>query len=333
VFVARDEELGRTVAVKQLNEGYADNASLRARFVLEAEITGNLEHPGVVPVYSMGSYADGRPYYAMRFIQGDTLRDAIRRHDFEGTRLNVRERSLHLRSLLIRFVEVCNTIAYAHSRGVLHRDIKPHNVILGRYGETLIIDWGLAKVAGQTEPKADSEERMLEPRSASGADVTHPGSALGSPAYMSPEQAAGDLERLGPTTDIYSLGATLYDILTGHAPQTGRELHEILGRVQRGEFPHPRQVKRDVPRALEAVCLKAMALDPADRYRTVSDLARDIERWLADEPVSAWQEPRLSRIRRWMLRHQTLFVASVVTLAMALAFEIALLTIMARLTR
>src|SRR5262245_45869371 len=188
VFVALDTELHREVALKQILDSHADDESSRHRFLVEAEITGGLEHPGIVPVYGLGAYRDGRPYYAMRFVRGDSLKAAIERfHADEGLKGDPGRRSLELRKLLRRFLDVCNAVGYARSRGVLHRDIKPGNVIVGRHGETLVVDWGLAKATGRSEPS--SGERTLAPSSASGGAETLPGSALGSPAYMSPEQA------------------------------------------------------------------------------------------------------------------------------------------------
>ena len=198
VFVALDTELHREVALKQILDRHADDPTSRQRFLLEAEITGGLEHPGIVPVYGLGTYGDGRPYYAMRFIRGDSLKEAIEHfHADEALKHDPGRRSLELRKLLRRFLDVCNAIDYAHSRGVLHRDIKPGNIIVGKHGETLVVDWGLAKAIGQVRRRAP-EERTLVPSSASGSAETLPGSALGTPAYMSPEQARGDLERLGP---------------------------------------------------------------------------------------------------------------------------------------
>ena len=197
VFVALDIELHREVALKQILDCHADDAVSRHRFVLEAEVTGGLEHPGVVPVYGLGTYGDGRPFYAMRLVRGDSLKGVIERfHDDESVKHDAGKQSLELRKLLRRFLDVCNAIDYAHSRGVLHRDIKPSNVIVGEHGETLVVDWGLAKVTGKSDPS--SGERTLLPGSARGVSETLPGSALGTPAYMSPEQAAGDLEHLGP---------------------------------------------------------------------------------------------------------------------------------------
>jgi serine/threonine-protein kinase len=306
VFVALDSELNREVALKQMLDSHADDPVSRHRFLLEAEITGGLEHPGIVPVYGVGTYGDGRPYYAMRFIRGDSLKEAIDRfHKDESLQNDPSHRSLWLRELLGRFLDVCNAIDYAHSRGVLHRDIKPGNIIVGKHGETLIVDWGLAKASGKSESVTGSDERTLTPSSASGSTETLPGSALGTPSYMSPEQASGDLDRLGPSSDVYSLGATLYCLLTGKPPFEGADLGAIVRKVQQGGFPPPRQSDPAIDRALEAVCQKAMRLQPELRYASVRELARDIEHWLADEPVAAYPESRLERLGRWLRQHRT----------------------------
>src|SRR5262249_46419397 len=201
--------------------------------------------------------------------------------------------------------DVCNALDYAHSRGVLHRDIKPGNIIVGKHGETLVVDWGLAKPLGRIEPGSDVGERTLRPSSASGSAETLPGSALGTPAYMSPEQARGDLDALGPRSDVYSLGGTLYCLLTGKPPQEGDDIGEVLREVQRGEFTPPRRLDPSIDTALEAVCLKAMALKPEDRYANCRALAEDIERWMADESVTAWREPWARTLVRWLTRHRT----------------------------
>jgi serine/threonine-protein kinase len=332
VFVALDAELQREVALKQILDSHADDPFSRQRFLLEAEITGGLEHPGVVPVYGLGAYPDGRPYYAMRFIRGDSLKEAIDRfHQRTSTRSHsplggegrgegaaaaAGSRDLELRKLLRRFLDVCNAIDYAHSRGILHRDIKPANVIVGKHGETLVVDWGLAKAIGRSDPT--SGERTLVPSSASGSAETLPGSAMGTPAYMSPEQAEGDLARLGPRTDVYSLGATLYYLLTGNPPLDG-DVADVLRAVQKGDFPPPRAVDPTIDRALDAISLKAMAMKPDDRYPTAKALAEDVERWMADEPVTAWREPFPRRMRRWARRNRTVVATAAAAVLVALA--------------
>jgi len=348
VYVARDSELRREVALKEIQERHAQSGENRARFLLEAEVTGGLEHPGIVPVYGMGAYADGRPYYAMRFIRGESLKDAIAHfhkpssaHEGAGSEETVSldsvpdekgregaflkqtrvgktgaafrmegERLIAFRKLLGRFLDVCQAVAYAHSRGILHRDLKPGNIMLGKFGETLVVDWGLAKRMESTRtdvsPKDSaapsvSSEAPLSP--STGAE-TLAGTTVGTPAYMSPEQAAGKLELLGPESDVYSLGATLYHLMTGRAPFREPDVAACLRNVIRGEFPSPRMVSPSIPLPLEAICLKSMASQGADRYASPKDLADDIEHWLADEPVAAWREPWTVKTRRWMRRRR-----------------------------
>jgi serine/threonine protein kinase/formylglycine-generating enzyme required for sulfatase activity len=305
VHVAYDTELNREVALKEIQQRFADDPVSRSRFEREAEVTGRLEHPGVVPVHSFGHDDDGRPYYVMRLIQGETFGDAIARYHkhtlAEGATPG--ERSLALRHLLRRFVDVCNVIAYAHRNGVIHRDIKPANIMLGPYGETLVVDWGLAKGVGKADTSAKSDTPMdLSSRPDEG--MTLPGSAPGTPAYMSPEQVRG--YALGPASDVYSLGATLYHLLTGKPPSPVPENARELARGRAVSFSPPRQVYLDCPRGLEAICLKAMAEDPTERYASSRSLADDVERWLADEPVTAVYESIVARSARWARRHRTL---------------------------
>ena len=317
VFVALDVELNREVALKEILEPHADNPIHRAKFLVEAEITGGLEHPGIVPVYGLGHYDNGRPYYAMRFVKGDNLKQAIARfHADETLRANPGPRSLALHKLLRRFTDVCNAIEYAHSRGVLHRDIKPGNVIVGSHGETLVVDWGLAKAKVRDSPNQTAVERTLIPLSASGSAETRSGQVLGTPAYMSPEQASGDLDRLGPRSDVYSLGATLYNLLTGKNPFEG-DVASVLRDVVEGRFTRPRAIDPTIDPAVEALCLKAMARRPEDRYAGPKALAEDLDRWSADEPVLAYAEPWARRARRWATRNRTAVTSAAVALVVA----------------
>lgn len=335
VFLAEDEELHRPVALKQIQSRHADNPSSRSRFLIEAEVTARLEHPGIVPVYALGDDAEGRPYYAMRFVHGDTLQEAIRDFFAKGPDFS----SLEFRKLLSRFLAVCQAIDYAHSQGVVHRDLKPQNVMLGQYGETLVVDWGLAKTLNQSgaggsaenaetkKTNGEQDSPPLEPplplRDLADSDRTRMGDALGTPAYMSPEQAQGRVDLIGPATDVFGLGATLYSLLTGRPPIEGKQQELLLSRAARGEFAPLRQLQPGVPKPLDAVCCKAMVLDPAGRYPTARALAEDVERWLADEPVTAHPESRLERTWRWFRRRRAWTIAAAAALLLTTAVSLA----------
>jgi serine/threonine protein kinase len=309
VLLYRDESTDRDVALKRIKTRGAADPTRRTRFLVEARITARLEHPGIVPVYCHGQHEDGRPFYVMRFVDGETLEEAIARFHRVGPDSPApHERMFELRRLLGRFLDVCNAMAFAHDRNVLHRDLKPKNIMLGRYGETLIVDWGLAKVIGTS---SSPEREAPQPPSADDSVETEPGLAMGTPAFMSPEQAAGRSDEVGPASDIYGLGATLYCLLTGRRPFAGQSREELLDKVGRGDFPPPHAVNRLIDRALGAICCKAMSLRPADRYATARLLAGDIEHWLADEPVSALPETLPRRLGRWARRHRTAVAAAV----------------------
>jgi eukaryotic-like serine/threonine-protein kinase len=301
VFLALDPQLDRQVALKELRAHLAYDPHSQSRFLLEARLTGGLQHPGIVPVYGLGRYADGRPYYAMRFIEGETLKQAIDRfHAPESAPRETREREISFRRLLRSLIDACNAVAYAHSRGVVHRDLKPENIMLGRFGETLVVDWGIAKSQAEGDTGAGQAGSMAEPDDL--PFLTRPGSAIGTPQYMSPEQASGDLERIGPASDVYGLGATLYCLLVGHGPFAGGELADVLTRVRRGIFPAPRRLRRSIDPALEAICLKAMALEPAERHASPLALAEEIEAFLVDVRYRGEQQQALGDARRALAR-------------------------------
>ena len=269
VSVALDTELDRSIALKEIRDTAAHDSAYRARFLAEAEITGKLEHPGIIPIYGLGTYADGRPFYAMRLIRGDktgSLMDAIERFYKEP---NPSARVVEFRSLLGRFLDVCNAVSAAcpHSKGVLHRDLKPDNILLGPYGETLVVDWGLAKAAGKADPAstADGDQVQLN-LSGSELSPTLSGGAMGTPEYAPPEQMIGDLSNVGPRSDVYGLGAVLYCLMTGQAPfsRKGIDLGKLIKKIENGEFPPPRQVRPEADKPLEAICLKSMCRKPAD---------------------------------------------------------------------
>ncbi|MFO0960788.1 MAG: serine/threonine-protein kinase [Isosphaeraceae bacterium] len=266
VYVARDEELGRDVALKEIQDKMAGERQVRSRFVVEAEIAGGLQHPNIVPIYSLGTYDDGKPFYAMRFVEGASLRDTVEKYHREHPKPDPSTKEF--RELLARFLDVCNAVAFAHSKGVLHRDLKPHNIMIGHYGEALIIDWGLAKATGKSDQQSAGgrDEATLVPPSGSGLDPTQ--GPIGTPSYMSPEQARGENDKFGNATDVYALGAILYHLLTGSPPVSGGGPREVLDRAARGEIALPRLRNPNVPRSLEAVCMKALAKEPGDRYAT-----------------------------------------------------------------
>lgn len=311
VFVGHDLELGREVLLKQLPERRADEPRYRAAFLKEVRAGAGLEHPNIAPVYDVGQHADGRLFQVMRLIPGGTFQQAIRAHHASRAAATEAERLLRFRELLGHFIDACQAIEYAHSRGVLHRDIKPNNIMLGSFGETQVIDWGLARVAGD-DPSASpgSDVRPVSDDVVGGAsEATRHGEFKGTAAFASPEQAAGEVERIDARSDVYSLGATLYTLLTGQAPFPGGS-PGWKDDVRQGRFLRPRQVRGDVPPPLESICLKAMARAPLDRYAQARDLAADVERWLADEPVLAHRDPILVRLRRWGRRHRAAVAAA-----------------------
>jgi cytochrome c-type biogenesis protein CcmH/NrfG len=297
VWLAEDAEIGRQVALKRLRpkrEGQKD------RFLVEAQVTGQLEHPGIVSVHDLGLDENGRPFYVMSFVHGRTLRAAIEEHHAGGGAGEARE--VEFARLLEVFVKMCQAVAYAHHRGVIHRDLKPDNVMLGPFGEALVLDWGMAKVLSQPDPPSGAPP--VQPTYSSGSAETQDGIIMGSPAYMAPEAAEGRAADANARTDVYLLGATLYHLLTGRPPREGRSHEEVVELAKTMPPPSPRRLKPDVPRALEAICLKAMAHRVSDRYASAADLARDMECYLAGAPVSAYREPALARTLRWCKRHR-----------------------------
>jgi serine/threonine-protein kinase len=314
VWLARDSSLGREVALKELRPDRAD-PGFWDRFVREAQVTGQLEHPGIVPVYEVSRRpSDNQPFYTMRFVRGRTLSDAIAA--YHERRKRGQAGRLELRELLGAFVQVCQALAYAHSRGVLHRDLKPHNVALGDFGEVMVLDWGLAKVSAETEPAGEgrvAQTVVLDTEQ----DATQAGEALGTPQYMAPEQADGRPDLMNVRTDVYGLGAILYHLLTGEPPFDGDQTPRILDRVRHDAPRRPRELAPEAPRPLEAVCLKALAKRREDRYPTAKALADDVQRYLADEPVSAYRDPFTVRLTRWGRRHRTTVTAGTALLLTA----------------
>ena len=332
IYIADDSDLSREVALKFIRARHRNRRDSMEQFRLEAEITARLDHPGIVPVYSTGKTPDGRHCYAMRFIQGDTLESTITdihsRGGTEHSSLFSAVNSVELRQLIAKFITVCQTIAYAHNRGILHRDIKPDNIMLGRFGETLVVDWGLALAINRDDTARASGEETLMPAGGSGSSSGSTGGAVGTPAYMSPEQAAG-LPKLTPSADIFSLGATLYKLLTGQAPYRGDSARETLARAQAATWVPPQTIKEEIPAGLDAICRKALSASREQRYQTALDFADDLENWLADEPIQAMPENTLQRAGRWMRKHRgaaqwiiTIILLTLVSLAIVVTTDV-----------
>ena len=337
VWVARDGSLGRQIALKELRPDSMDNSAICSRFLYEARITAQLEHPGIVPVYELGGGAV--PFYTMRFVRGRTLGEATR--SFHKGRKAGTADSIGLVKLLSAFLGVCHAVAYAHSRGVIHRDLKGQNVVLGDFGEVIVLDWGIAKqirpgtmvpsmTGGETVgsfapsgPDGESNGELAQentvlsneilPTSSSESDGAKPprfdsgagpertmyGQLLGTPGFMAPEQASGLLDQVDQRTDVYGLGAVLYEILTGTPPFKGKRTMEILKRVREQPPSRPQELNPTLDKALQAVCLKALSKRKEERYATATELAQDIERYLADEPVQACPDPLTRKALRW----------------------------------
>ena len=235
VWLARDVDLNRHVAIKTLKEKFGRNQDAVARLLREAQITGQLEHPNVIRVYELATgSSDQRPYFSMQLVRGKrTLRAVIQ--EYHAACLEGAENPLEFRRLLDAFVAICQALGYAHSRGVLHRDLKPHNVMIGRYGEAIVIDWGLAKFEAEIEPNLTVSQIVIT--EAGHVEETKSGQVLGTPGYMPPEQAAGQLDQVDVRSDIYGLGAILFDILTGHSPHHDKRGKGMLDLIK--EQPSP----------------------------------------------------------------------------------------------
>jgi len=314
VLLVHDAHLGRDIAMKELlpNVSHSgETVSLAAaspvrlsvplinRFLQEARITGQLEHPSIVPVYELGNRRNGQLYYTMKLVRGETLHRAIQNASDPSERL----------TLLPHFVDLCQAIAYAHSRGVLHRDIKPANVMVGEFGETVVLDWGLAKGRDQRDVHQEGFSDAMNALNTGGdaalADTEY-GQIVGTPAYMPPEQARGELDCVDERSDVYALGAVLYEILTGHTPHTGNTKMEILKRVLEG---HPEPVHLLAPKAppeIVAICEKALQTDPKRRYQSAKELAEEVQRFLSGAVVRAYEYTPYQIIHRYYHRHRAL---------------------------
>jgi eukaryotic-like serine/threonine-protein kinase len=288
VHFALDHSLRREVAIKTLTDREDADSPWSRRFLAEARIAGKLQHPGVPPVFDLGRTDDGRPFLAMKLITGTTLRGKLRQAkvDKDWT------------PLIRDFEQICWTMAYVHEQGVIHRDLKPDNIMIGDFGEVQVIDWGLAKYLDGRE----DEQLGSTTNSESPGNLTHRGDLLGTPTYMAPEQARCETKQVSTRSDVYSLGAMLYEILTGKPPYLGKTTTEIVKLVLEGPPKLPHLLNASVPKALEAICLKAMSRDAQQRYKNAKELAEDVQSWLNDEPIKACPETRVAKALRMVRR-------------------------------
>jgi len=278
VYLAEDRELNRLVAIKVLNTPEATD-DLRKRMIREAQIIARLEHPGIVPVHDVGTLPDGRVFYAMKFVRGSRL------DEYAAQNSSLRDR-------LRKFQAACDAVAFAHAHGVIHRDLKPQNIMIGSFGEVLVLDWGVAKI----KPQMNADERRSDLRSSAFIrGNTSDGTIIGTQHYMSPEQARGEIDQLDERADVYSLGAVLSFLLKDQAR---------------------------VSKAAEAICLKATAREKDDRYASASELSLDIGRLLDAEPVSAYRESAIERVSRWVSKNRFLVLLILAYLLMRIFFAL-----------
>jgi serine/threonine protein kinase len=276
------------------------SSTLEARFLREALITARLQHPSIVPVYQAGRWPTGEPFYAMKLLSGDSFKGVVEQR-----------RSLEQRlGLLPHMIAVAEAIAYAHSEGFIHRDLKPSNVLIGRFGETLVVDWGLAKELKVSSHPTDTSLEELPRRD---GDQTLQGTVLGTPAYMPPEQAQAAI--VDERADVYALGALIYFMLAGVPPYSGDSAAEIVSQVLAGPPPPLARRQPDAPSDLQAIVQKAMARQPDQRYRHAGELAEDLKRFQTGQLVGAHQYSSLSLIKRWLGRNRALVLTAGLLLA------------------
>jgi WD40 repeat protein len=307
ILDGKDLEIRRELAIKVMRDGVASAPGQLARFVEEAQIQGQLEHPNICPVHEIGTDSQGRPYFTMKKVKGRSLAETLQAPSLP---------SLH--QLLEIFAKVCDAVAFAHSKGVIHRDLKPANIMIGEFGEVLVMDWGLAKIMGHDDAQRD--RLVISDRAESGALLSTAGSAIGTPSYMPPEQALGEIDKIDERSDIYALGGILYSILALRPPVEGATLREVLARVAENAIVPPtrRAPGRPIPPDLEAAAMKALAGDRGKRYASVREFKTDIEAFLEGRTLAAAEYSLLQLAAKWFRRNRVFAVTASVAAAILL---------------
>lgn len=302
VLEVEDTELRRSVALKVLRKELVNRRDVVERFLEEAQITGQLEHPNIVPVHEMGVDGAGNLYFTMKYVEGHALSEILQKLR-EGNRDSLRE--YPLLKLLDIFVKICEGMAFAHNRGVIHRDLKPANVMVGKFGEVQVMDWGVAKIVGKEFRAENDSGIVVTDRFDADAVHTMLGSIIGTPSYMSPEQARGEVERIGATTDIFSLGVMLYEMLALRSPWTGKTSDEVLEQVRTYTPVRPTERNPEVmvPAEIERLCLKCLEKEPENRLASVKELAENLRSFIEGRTMGSVEYSIFRLAWKWVGRH------------------------------
>jgi serine/threonine-protein kinase len=287
IYKVFDRGLQRHAVMKVMLPELLEDATQLSQFLREAQITGQLEHPNIIPIHDIGVTAEARPFFVMKLLQGENLLQIVRKLHAKDPEY---EQTYSLFTLLTICRKVCDAVAFAHANHYIHRDIKPDNIMVGEYGEVLLLDWGLARPAGQADVASAGEavDALGRPFMAAVTNLTQSGEIKGTPNYLSPEQARGDVELIDERTDVFLLGATLYTVATLTLPYGGRDPYTIIERAAKGQLvpPQERAPQRQIPDGLSQIILKCMAYDPDDRYPSVAALSKDLDAFMLGETVT-----------------------------------------------
>jgi serine/threonine protein kinase len=319
VWEAIDTELNRRVAIKNIVPSLSSDPLHQELLIDEARKTGKLGHPGVPPVFDIGKDADGKPFFTMQLISGGKLSETYDNLKYES--ISRSDFVNQIRPLLRHLIAACNTVEFAFDKeAVIHRDLKPANIMVNRYGETVVMDWGMGKIISDSSQINDDASSVLFipiTQGSSSEERTSVGTIKGTAAFMSPEQARAENDKLDHRTDVYGLGAILYWILTGQAPH--KRTRDALPDIQKNRFPTPSQARPSlsIPPELEAICLKAMASEPEDRYQKAGQMAADLENFIAGEPVVALPDNLPRKTERFLRKHARAVSASLIGLTLA----------------